>query len=423
MIFIQICCYFYKLTKLKNEDFVVENYHENFVKFYKNYCIFLLNHGIILNMKVRKFIIYIIVIINLILPSVVCATEINGSATTEIDVYAPSAILIEKETGDILYEKDAYSQRYPASTVKIMTAILALENSNLLDTVTISQKAISAVPSGYTVARLQPNEILTVENLLYATLVPSGNDAANALAEYIGGNISDFATMMNNKAKEIGCKNTNFTNPNGVHDNNMYTTSYDLALIAQYAMKNEIFRKIVSTPTYTLPSSNVYSESDRVLKNSNHLIDTKSKHYYEYATGIKTGYTNPAQNCLVAGANKDGVELIAVILGSTAGNTGNQAKFVDAKNLFEYGFEKYSDYYINLANTKKQSINNDLLNSVINTEMLQNENHTPRWGYIFYLIAKSTLIIIAILYISWRFITKIKRYMYNRTHAKYNYKY
>lgn len=376
-------------------------------------------------MRVKKVLfIYIIILFNLIFSSVIFANDIVAENTSVPEIYAPSVILIEKETGDILYEKDAHSSMYPASTVKIMTALLTLENTKLNNIVTISNSAVSSVPSGYTVSRIQPGENLTVENLLYATLVPSGNDAANALAEYIGGDIANFADMMNKKAKELGCNDTNFTNPNGVHDINMHTTAYDLALISRYAMNNAEFRKIVSTATYTLPSSNVYPNNDRVFKNSNHLINSSSNHYYENAIGIKTGYTNPAQNCLVAGAEKNGVELIAVILGSTASNTSNQAKFVDAKNLFEYGFDNYSDYYINLSSKKNTNIlESNIINSVIDNNAVMDKNNKPRWGYVLYLIAKFTLIIIAIIYVGHLIISKIKRYLFNRTHAKFNYKY
>ncbi len=341
------------------------------------------------------------------------------SVKASLSVNAPSALLIEKSSGDILYQKEAFTPMYPASTVKIMTAILTLENCSLDEPVTISENAISTVPSGYTVSKIQAGEILSTRDLLYALLVPSGNDAANALAEHIAGNIPAFANMMNEKAKQLGCQNTYFTNPNGVHDANMHTTAYDLAIMAKHAMNIDEFRTIVSTETYTLPSSNVYPLNDRVLNNSNHLINTASPHYYEYATGIKTGYTNPAQNCLVAGAEKDNIEFIAVILGSTFPNTGNQAKFVDAKNLFEFGFIYHYDYYKEKSQVKQSGV----WSGVINTELMVDENNKPRWGYVFYLIARTTLILIAIIYILYHLITKTKRYLYNRTHAKYDFKY
>ena len=345
-------------------------------------------------------------------------------AISNLNIYAPSALLIEKSTGDILYQREAYTPMYPASTVKMMTAILVLENCNLNEPVTVSQSAISAVPQGYSLSDIQVGEILSVEDLLYALLVPSGNDAANVLAEHVAGNVENFAIMMNEKATQLGCQNTNFTNPNGVHDVNMHTTAYDLALIAKYAMDLEEFRTIVSTETYTLPSTNVYPLNNRVLHNSNHLIHSSSMYYYEYATGIKTGYTNAAQNCLVSSAKKGDVEFIAVILGSTFGNTTEQSKFVDAKTLLEFGFTYHYNYY--QEKIKSQSgIWSGILNfeDIINTDLIIDRNNKPRWGYVFYLIARMTLILIAILYVFYRFIYKLRRYNYNRKHAKYNFKY
>jgi hypothetical protein len=203
----------------------------------------------------------------------------------------------------------------------------------------------------------------------------------------------------------------------------MYTTAYDLALIAQYAMNIDSFRTIVSTPTYTLPSSNVYPNADRVLKNSNHLIHPDSSHYYQFSTGIKTGYTNPAQNCLVASAMKNDTEFIVVILGSTASNLGDQSKFVDAATLFEFGFTNYLEYYTNLAlNRDKLLFGLFNLETIIDTEKIVNEEQKPQWGYIAYLVARTVLLIITIIYILYRLIQKIRRYIYNRTHAKYDYK-
>ena len=380
-------------------------------------------------MKAKKFLI-LFLLLNLIFTiNFVYATEIEEdidlSVEAFIDTYAPCALLMEKETGAILYEKDAYSIRFPASTVKIMTAIIALENSNLTDLVTVNESAISAVPSSYTVSNILPNEVLTLEDLLYAMLVPSGNDAAFAIAEYIGGDITNFSNMMNQKAIEIGgCQNTVFTNPNGIHDENMHTTAYDLALIASYAMNNETFRNIVSTPTYTLPSTNVYPSDDRVLKNSNHLIDTTSSDYYNLATGVKTGFTNAAQNCLVASAKNDNVEFIVVILGATESNFSEHSKFFDAKNLLEYGFSNYFDYYhdyiIKLEDERNSPTN--ILSSIIDSSLIVDEQEKPRWGYVLYLIAKFTLILIAILYLTYAFVLKVKRYNYNRTHAKFKYR-
>lgn len=290
-------------------------------------------------MNRKKYIVSIItffMIINLFLPVVT-----SLGASSEPTAVAPVALLMDAGTGKILYEKNARQKMYPASTTKIMTAILALENRSLTDTTTVSYNAIFSVPIGYTNANLQLDEILTMEQLLHVLLVPSANDAANVIAEEIAGSVESFATMMNTKAREIGCENTHFVNANGVHNENHYSTAYDLALISRYAMQNESFRKLVSTVRYTLPVTNKYDKTDRTFLNTNRLINPKSSQYYEYATGIKTGYTDAARNCIVAGAKKDNMELICVILGAGSDTTTSTNKFGDCINLFEYGFEHF----------------------------------------------------------------------------------
>lgn len=303
-------------------------------------------------MRVKKILICVIMSLILILfeiPTSVYAAESND---INIDIGSSSCILIESKTGRILYEKDAYSKYYPASTTKIMTALLTLENvSDLKEVATVSYNSVFTVPSGYSTDLLKVGEELTIEDLLYALLVKSSNEAANVLAEHISGNIESFATMMNTRAVELGCKNTHFVNPNGIHNENHYTTSYDLSLITKEAMKNETFRKIVSTASYTLPSTNKYDRIDRNLITTNDIIRKSSKYYYEYAIGIKTGYTTPAKNCLVAGANKDGVELILVLLHADKLNSNRESvRDIDAKNLFEYVYNNFSEKTIVDAN-------------------------------------------------------------------------
>lgn len=271
-------------------------------------------------------------------------------------VYAPSCILIEASTGKILFAKNANSKMYPASTTKVMTAILALENCNLTDVAVVSHDAIFNVPTGYANANLQEGEELTIEQLLYVLLIPSANDAAFVLAEHIAGSVESFSDMMNDKAIEIGCKNTHFVNPNGIHDENHYSTAYDLALMGQYAMKNEVFRKIVSTTIYTLPTTNKYDKTDRIFGTTNDLIKTSSKYYYKYTTGAKTGYTDAAGNCIIATAKKDDVELIAVILHDDKTEDGTSTRAIDCKTLFEYGFNNFSFKTIAFANSTQKTI-------------------------------------------------------------------
>lgn len=287
--------------------------------------------------KLKIFTSFIITII--LLQTIVLGSTKDLSNLPKIN--SETALLIEESTGKIIFEKNSNEKRYPASTTKIMTAILVLENSNLSDTVTITQTALDNIPTGYVTCNLQVGENLTVEDLLYALLLPSANDAAYALAEHIGGSVEGFSDMMNKKAEELGCKNTHFVNPNGIHDDEHYSTAYDLYLITEYALQNEDFKRIVSTTNYTLPATDKYPNEDRFLKTTNELITTNSKNYYEYAIGIKTGHTTQAGNCLVAGSEKDNIKYISVTLNNTEEN-GQHDRFADAKKLFEYAYSNYS---------------------------------------------------------------------------------
>lgn len=209
---------------------------------------------------------------------------------------------------------------------------------------------------GYANAALVEGEELTVLNLLNVLLIPSANDAAFVLGEHIGGSFDNFSDMMNQKALEIGCTNTHFVNPNGIHDENHYTTAYDLALMGQYAMKSEIIRQIVSTTRYVLPATNKYDKTDRIFNTTNELIKPSSKYYYSYATGCKTGYTEAAKNCIIATAKKDDVELLVVLLHDTKSEDGTARREVDCKTLFEYGFNNFEN--------KKIASQNDVIKNI-----------------------------------------------------------
>lgn len=280
-----------------------------------------------------------IFIINLFIGSTVLATEPNVNAEA---IYS-----VEVSTGKVLFEKNAHEKKFPASTTKVMTALLVLENCELTDTATASYNAISIIPSGYSTAHIQVGETLTIEDLLYALMLPSANEAANILAEHVAGSISSFATMMNTRAEELGCENTHFVNPNGIHNDDHYSTAYDLYLIANEAMKNPEFRKIVSTPTYTLPSTDKYADNDRVCKSTNQLIHVNNSnrsdnYYYKYCIGIKTGFTTQAQNCLISQASKDGLEILNVVLGAGTTEDNLSIRFLDSIELFEYAYNNYA---------------------------------------------------------------------------------
>ena len=256
------------------------------------------------------------------------------------EIQAASAILVDAKSGYVLYEKDADLKCYPASTTKIMTALLAIEKLDTTAIATASEAAVDVDRDGSNMGILA-REVLTVEQLLYGLLVHSANDAANVLAEEVSGSIEAFVADMNIRAAELGMTGTHFVNPHGYHDDNHYTTARDLSLLAKEAMKNELFAKIVSTPTYEIPPTNRYTEI-RYLSNNNSLINPMKgrKYLYTAATGIKTGHTSAAGNCLVSSAEKDGASYVCVVL--KAPNTdGINYSFADTITLFDWGFDNF----------------------------------------------------------------------------------
>lgn len=297
----------------------------------------------------------------------------------EPSISSHAAILINSDTGQILYQKNAYDVMYPASTTKMMTAILAIEKCNINEKAVASEYAITSIPSGYTTANIQIGEALSIRDLLYALMLPSANDAATIIAEHIGGSEAGFASMMNEKAKQIGCRNTHFVNANGIHNDEHVSTAYDLALIGEYCMRNPIFRELVLTLDYTLPATDWYPAEDRHFSNTNTLIVPSTEtheniYYYEYATGIKTGFTTPAQNTLVSSASKDGINLIAVVLYAQLDENGLSERNLDTIDLFEYGFNNYANNTLNVrdnANLSARSNSSAYLdqNDVTNTSV------------------------------------------------------
>ena len=286
-----------------------------------------------MKLKFKIFLLFLLMIIGI--QSVSFASEVN--------LNSEAAILVEISTGRIIYEKNSTKKLYPASTTKILTAILVIENCNLNDLVTVRQSALDNIPTGYVTCNLQVGEELSVKDLLYALMIPSANDAAYVLAEHVAGSVDNFSVMMNDKAREIGCKTTHFVNPNGIHDDSHYSTAYDLYLLANYAMKNETFRNLVAATEYTLPATEKYPNEDRILKTTNELLNKNSRnYYYKNAIGIKTGYTSKAGNCLVAASSRDGLEFIAVVLNGGTTEDGLNSRYVDSKKLFEYAYDNFT---------------------------------------------------------------------------------
>lgn len=251
-----------------------------------------------------------------------------------------AVILIDADSGRVLYEKNADAKMFPASTTKVMSAILFIENIAPTDIVTASYNAVMDIPIGASNMGIMQGEQLTAEQLFHGVLVYSANEACNVLAEHMSGSVDAFVEQMNAKAKELGMDSTHFVNPHGLHDENHYTTARDMAKVARYAMQNETFRKIVNTLTYYIEPTNKYEER-RILSNTNYLINGASRYAYSAATGIKTGYTSAAANCLISSATKGDENLIAVTLGAKQQVDGVYS-FIDSKAILEYGFESFS---------------------------------------------------------------------------------
>ncbi len=263
-------------------------------------------------------------------------------AEDNTQIYSNNVIAIDAISGNILFEKDAFDKVYPASTTKILTAILAIENLNLDDTVVCSKNAVYSTPIGSSSMYLRVGETLSVKDLLYGLMLQSGNDAANVLAEQVSGNIPEFVKLMNKKLREIGCNSTNFTNAHGFHDDDHYTTPYDMAKLMQYAMKNDTFREIVETKYYEIAPTDKTSET-RYYNNTDLLLNSKSKDmYYEYCLGGKTGYTEEARGTFVGYGEKDGKLVIVATFDGSQNISGKQARFLDSITLFDYSFLNYT---------------------------------------------------------------------------------
>lgn len=261
------------------------------------------------------------------------------ATSNEPELASKAAILMDTKTGKVIYSKNENEKMYPASTTKIVTAILTLENCNLNEIVTVSYDTVMSIPDGYSSASLQIGEQLTVEQLLQLLLVHSANDAANALAEYVGGSVDSFVSMMNTKMNELGLSHTHFTNTFGMHDENHYTTAQDLAMIMKYCMKNQDFRKLAGSASCAIPATNKYGT--RRYSSTNELIIPTNSNYYPYLTSGKTGYTSQAGDCLVSCSYKDNLELLCVILGGKMIN-GTSTRFSETKSLYQYGYDNYS---------------------------------------------------------------------------------
>ena len=254
-------------------------------------------------------------------------------------LYALSAVLMTQDKGEVIFEKDADTIRYPASMTKILTVLLGIMFvEDLYQTVTVSETAI-AVPEDSSTMYLKADEEVRFIDILYGTMLLSANDGANVIAETVSGDIPHFVTLMNDTAAAYGCINTHFVNAHGYHDDNHYSTARDIAIIAREAMKNDTFREIARTVTYQIPKSNkqrartITTKSEYMLTGSE---EKPNKYYYEYATGMKTGSHSHSGYCFAGSATKNGVDLISVVM-----FTGKRARWADTIKLMNYGFSQY----------------------------------------------------------------------------------
>ena len=269
----------------------------------------------------------------------------------DLDLFCTHAVLLDANHGEILYDMKATEKAYPASITKIMTALLTLEaveygQLSLSTPVTAGETRMQDVTYSYVNGNIKLGEVLTVEELLYMTLLPSYADACNILAVAVDGTIEDFVDHMNRKASELGCQNTHFTNPVGIHNEKHYSTAYDLALIMRACLDYDTFRTIIKTAQHTVPATDLSGE--RFFYNTNALISNMyyAGYVYDKCIGGKTGNTDEAGRCLVAAAEDGDELLISVLLGSgpmeVPGDTElRQGQFRESKRLLEYGFNNF----------------------------------------------------------------------------------
>lgn len=306
-------------------------------------------------------------------------------------VNAQAAILVEPETSTIIYEKNSNERMYPASMTKILTALVTLDYFDYDALVTVGNE-INEVTLDSSKAGHKKGETLSVENLIRGLMIPSGNDSANVLAAAVAKKVENnndlsyeecekiFTDLMDKKAEELGCKNSHFANAHGYHDDNHYTTAYDMSLITAEALKNDTIKKIAGEKSFSgNGAGNTLEENTNLITQeynwkSHNLLIADGEYHYEYATGLKTGFTDQAGDCVAATAEKDGTELIAVIMNSEDPN-----RWIDAKNLFDYGFNNFSintfqkkgDVVETVSLINNNRLNGDTLDVIVKEDVSQ----------------------------------------------------
>lgn len=299
--------------------------------------------------KFLTFLLCFTVISGLISPSAYAAPEWPSG----VDITAGGGIVIDADSGAVIFGKNIHDTFYPASITKILTALIVIERCDLDEIVTYSHNAVYNVEANSSSAGLDEGDQITVRDSLYAMMLQSANEAANALAEHTAGSIEGFAGLMNKKARELGCQDSNFCNPSGLNDDNHYTSPYDMAIIARTAFQNETFVEIDSTLAYDLPPTKRHAEGSTVWP-KHKMLKKSQNEYYPGIIGGKTGYTIKAGNTLVTCAQRNDMKLITVIL------DGYQTHYTDTKTLLDFGFNNFISLRISDYETAYTDIDNDL---------------------------------------------------------------
>ena len=277
-----------------------------------------------------------------------------------------SAIVMELSTGTVLYSKNIHKKHYPASITKIMTSLLTLENSSPSDVVTFTEAEAHGIETGSSSMYCVPGEKFTIEQVLYGIMLQSANEMCLVAADHVAGSVDKFAEMMNQRVAQLGLKETHFMNPNGLHNDDHYTSAYDMACIAREAWKNPSFQKICGTRTYQVKSTNKRKASEILggqLLNHHQMIngyETSSRYEKDYVIGGKTGYTSMAHSTLVTFAEKDGMQLVSVIMKGNSPKQGEPNEYTDTTRILDYAFEKFSKHAVNGENS---DVNENLFNT------------------------------------------------------------
>lgn len=277
-----------------------------------------------------------------------------------------SAIVMELSTGTVLYSKNIHKKHYPASITKIMTSLLTLENSSPSDVVTFTEAEAHGIETGSSSMYCVPGEKFTIEQVLYGIMLQSANEMCLVAADHVAGSVDKFVEMMNQRVAQLGLKDTHFMNPNGLHNDDHYTSAYDMACIAREAWKNPSFQKICGTRTYQVKSTNKRKVSEILggqLLNHHQMIngyETSSRYEKDYVIGGKTGYTSMAHSTLVTFAEKDGMQLVSVIMKGNSSKQGEPNEYTDTTRILDYAFEKFSKHAVNGENS---DVNENLFNT------------------------------------------------------------